>query len=63
MVIWHEESFHTGVHVEPHMLPEGIGQSQQQGSLGLAATHTRSLLVDTTGNRSVSGSLQCTHFI
>ena len=38
VIVGHEEGFHAGVHVEPHMLPEGICQGQQQSSLWLTAS-------------------------
>ena len=44
--IRHEESFHAGVHVEPHMLPEGAGERQQQSRLRLTALNCESTLSD-----------------
>jgi len=41
VIIGHEEGFHAGVHVEPHMLPEGVCQGQQQSSLWFAASNSQ----------------------
>ena len=41
VIVWHEESFHSRVHIEPHMLPEGICEGQQQSSLWFTASKSQ----------------------
>ena len=42
VIVGHEESFHARVHVQPHMLPEGICEGQQQSSLWFTASNSQS---------------------